>query len=102
MDYTWKIYNLKRTISDDVVNEISYGCIATSSSYSNRKISNLEITGSASDPGFIPYDDLTEGIVLSWVTGSIDKSSFELETSSSLANVIRDIEGKTEETGTPW
>ena len=100
MNYTWNIVNLKRTISDDVVNEIQYQCIAESASYSERQISLLEITGSSEDPGFIPYEDLTEGIVLAWVTGSIDKTSFELEVSSSLASQVNDV--NSEDYGLPF
>jgi hypothetical protein len=100
MNYTWNIVNLKRTISDDVVNEIQYQCIAESASYSERQISSLEITGSSEDPGFIPYEDLTEGIVLAWVTGSIDKTSFELEVSSSLASQVNDV--NSEDYGLPF
>lgn len=100
MNYTWNIVDLKRTISDDVVNEIQYQCIAESASYSERQISFLEITGSSEDPGFIPYEDLTEGIVLAWVTGSIDKTSFELEVSSSLASQVNDV--NSEDYGLPF
>ena len=100
MNYTWNIVDLKRTISDDVVNEIQYQCIAESASYSERQISSLEITGSSEDPGFIPYEDLTEGIVLAWVTGSIDKTSFELEVSSSLASQVNDV--NSEDYGLPF
>lgn len=100
MNYTWNIVDLKRTISDDVVNEVQYQCIAESASYSERQISSLEITGSSEDPGFIPYEDLTEGIVLAWVTGSIDKTSFELEVSSSLALQVNDV--NSEDYGLPF
>ena len=102
MEYTWSIINLKRTISDDVVNEIQYQCLAESASYSDRQISYLTITGSSEDPDFIPYEDLTEGVVLAWVTGSIDKSTFESETSASLALYINDVNGITEENGLPF
>ena len=92
MTYTWNIVDLKRTISDGVVNEIQYQCLAQSSSYSDRNISSLTITGSSEDPGFIPYDDLNEEVILAWVTGSIDKGAFEAELSASLASQINAID----------
>lgn len=106
MDYTWKIYNLTRTTSDDVVYEVIYGCIATTSSYTSsythRQASTLEITGSSSDPDFIPYEDLTEDIVISWVTGSIDPLAFKTEVSASLALQINHQNNITKETSVPW
>lgn len=94
MNYTWNIIDLKRTISDGVVNEIQYQCLAESASFTDRQISFLTITGSSEDPDFIPYEDLTEGVVLAWVTGSIDKGTFEAELSSSLALQINTIDNE--------
>ena len=102
MNHTWKIYDLKRTIADGVVNKITYACESEYSGSGTRKIGDLTITGSASDPDFISYTDLTEGIVVGWVTGSIDTSSIETENSSSIASNIVARAAITEKNGTPW
>lgn len=102
MTHNWKIYDLKRTISDNVVTEITYACESQLSGSNSRKIGELEISGSASDPDFIPFNDLTQDTVLGWVTGSIDTSVFETSNSSSIAQQIVAKEAITEVQGTPW
>ena len=102
MQHNWKIYDLKRTISDGVVNLVSYACESEHSGYGTRKIGELTLSGSASDPGFIAYDSLTEANVLAWVTSSVDTSSFESENSASIASTIVAQAAITESNGKPW
>jgi len=102
MNHIWKIYDLKRTIADGVVTEITYACESELSGSITRKIGNLSITGSTSDPSFVEYTDLTEGVVLSWVTGSINVSLTETENSSSIAQQITAQAAITESNGKPW
>jgi len=102
MQHTWKIYDLKRTISSGVVTEVKYACESSHEEHSRRKIGDISITGSASDPGFVAFEDLTEETVLGWITGSIDTSSIEVELSSSIANTINEIAAVTEANGKPW
>ena len=102
MQHTWKIYDLKRTISDGVVKLVTYACESDYSGSSTRKIGELTVTGSASDAGFIPYTDLTEANVLAWVTGSVNVVSIENENSSSIADSIVARAAVTESNGTPW
>ena len=102
MEHNWKIYDLTRTISDGVVNNVLYACESDHNGTGVRKIGELEITGSASDAGFIPYTDLTEAKVLTWVTGSVNVVSIENENSSSIASMIVAQAAITESKGTPW
>lgn len=102
MNHNWKIYDLKRTISDGVVNLVTYACESEYSGSSTRIIGELNITGSASDPDFIAYDNLTEANVLGWVTSSIDTSSLESKNSSSIASSIVARAAVTESNGKPW
>ena len=67
-----------------------------------RRIGDLEVSGSASDPDFIEYENLTEDIVLAWVTGSVNTSSIETENSSSVAEQVAAKAAITTGTGTPW
>ena len=53
-----------------------------------RKIGDTELTGSVDDADFIAFEDLTEEIVLGWITSSIDTSIFETENSSSIAQQV--------------
>lgn len=43
MIHNWKIYNLKRTISDGVVFEVTYGCESSHEDTFIRKINDFNI-----------------------------------------------------------
>lgn len=102
MNHSWKIYDLKRIKTDGVVTDVTYACESEYSGSGTRKIDELEVVGSADDPNFIPYADLTEAIVLGWVTGSVDTASIESENSSSIASSIVARAAVTASNGTPW
>lgn len=102
MNHTWKIYDLKRTITDGVITEITYACESQLSGSSTRKIGNLTVVGSADDADFIPYEDLTQDDVLGWVDSNVDKTVFETENSASIASSIVARAAITESNGTPW
>lgn len=63
-------------------------------------------TGSVSDPSFITYENLTENIVLGWITGSIDVTDIQTQNSASIAQRIQtflELEAeKTQSEGLPW
>ena len=102
MNHNWKIYDLKRTTADGVVKLVTYACESEDSGYGTRKIGELTVTGSASDAGFIAYDNLTEANVIGWVTGSINVAGIQNENSSSIASNIAAQAAVTESNGTPW
>ena len=43
MEYTWKIYDLKRTIDNGVVTSVTYACEGEHESNFDRKIGDLEV-----------------------------------------------------------
>ena len=102
MEYTWKIYDLKRTIDNGVVTSVTYACEGEHESNFDRKIGDLEVVGSTSDEGFVAFEDLTEEVVLGWVSSSIDQPSIELLISSSIQERVQIQSVITEATGTPW
>jgi hypothetical protein len=102
MNHTWKIYDLKRIIADGVVTKVTYACESELSGSTTRKIGELAVIGSADDADFIAYEDLTQDIVLGWVTSSIDTSSLETANSASIAASIVARAAITERNGTPW
>ena len=102
MNHVWKIYDLKRVIADGIVTKITYACESSEDKSSTRKIGELEITGSIDGDGFIAFEDLTEEIILGWVTSSIDTSIFETENSASIAQQIIRKAAITTKNGTPW
>ena len=102
MNHVWKIYDLKRVIADGIVTKITYACESSEDNSSTRKIGDIELTGSIDDDGFIAFEDLTEEIVLGWITSSIDTSIFETENSSSIAQQVIQRAAITTKSGTPW
>jgi len=102
MNHTWKIYDLKRNITDGVVTKITYACESELSGSHTRKIGELTVVGSTGDADFVAYEDLTQEIVLGWVTGSVDTASIETLCSASIATQIMVSNAITESNGTPW
>jgi len=100
--YTWTINYLKRTKTDSVVTEVGYLCESDYNGIDVTQTGNLTLTGSTSDEGFIPFNNLTEETVLEWVSSNVDKTSIEAQNSSSIAELIIREEAKTEIYGTPW
>ena len=102
MNHIWKIYDLKRTIADGVVTKVTYACESELSGSSTRKIGELTVVGSTDDANFVSYEDLTQEIVLGWVTSSVDTASIETLCSASIATQIMVSNAITESNGTPW
>ena len=102
MIHTWKIYDLKRTTSDGFVTDVTYACESQFSGSSTRQIGDLILSGSDLEPGFVPYEDLTESEVLGWVSSNVDENVIEIENSASIAQNIRAQAAITSSNGTPW
>lgn len=102
MVHNWKIYNLKRTISDGIVFEVIYGCESSHENFLTRKIETLFLSGSIDGDNFITYENLTETDILGWVDSNVDKSSIETANSSSIAEDILAKAAITEIDGVPW
>ena len=113
MTHTWYIKNIERNTSDGM---------ATKVDYQYKTLYNLEghrfpvgrdyygqvtlTTGSVSDPSFITYENLTENVVLGWITGSINVTDIQTQNSASIAQRIQtflELESeKTQLEGLPW
>ena len=84
MTHTWKIYDLKRTISNGVVTEVTYACESEDSGYGSRSIGSFNISGDPADAGFINYENLTESDVLGWLDANVNKQTFEDQNSTDI------------------
>lgn len=106
MEHIWKVIDLSRTVGDNVVTKINFqlrsSTVDPDPIFSDRKVGEVEISGSASDPGFIAYENLTEEVVIGWAKSQIDAGAWEAELSSSLAGGIREYTAPTHESGLPW
>ena len=102
MTHTWKIYDLKRVIADGVVSEVTYGCESNDGDFSTRKVGSFELEGSASDEGFVEFEDLNEADVLAWVTSNVDKSAIETSNETSITDQATFAATIEEKNGLPW
>mgnify|MGYP001576139443 CR=1 FL=1 len=103
MKHTWEIHNLNRTLSDGLIVSASYLCRTELNGESTRTIDQIELPyKDPSDADFIAYEELTQDIVVGWVTGSIDTASIYSNNSSSIAQIINDKNAITTGDGIPW
>ena len=109
---TWSVTDMQRTDSDGYVFLVYWSMVAASDgtpSYTASEGGKLRCEGNPSDPGFIPYADLTENEVLGWVYDSLiegdetpEEAKLRIE-----ANRTAKVQGQidkaaTEESGVPW
>jgi len=99
-NYEWKIVELERNASNGGIMVAHYSCTCTDSETGTFKTSvGVEsFSPDASDPNFIPFESLTEEIVLSWIQGDTFKEDME----SRLANEVNNIINPVVMTGLPW
>ena len=102
MEHIWKIYNLERITTTGFVTDVTYACESSYNGTFTRSIGDLLLSGSDSDPGFIPYEDLTESEVLGWVNAGVDEAAIETSNSASIAAMIVAEAAVTSSDGIPW
>jgi len=100
-------------IVSDMIHVVNTGEVITVySSYevqddvaSARKVFENDFVGDPSDPGYIPYEDLTEAIVIGWVKdalGATVVADTEAEVQAEFDIKKQEIENPTETDGLPW
>lgn len=102
MEHIWKIYNLERITTTGFVIDVTYACESSYNGTFTRSIGDLLLSGSDSEPGFIPYEDLTESEVLGWVNAGVDEAAIETSNSASIAAMIVAEAAVTSSDGIPW
>ena len=100
----WEVNKLTREAATGVVREVEWSL----SKLNPRKLMYttgvVNLTGSSSDPNFIPFENLTQEIVLEWITGSLNPQALYTELSSSWEDTKRPQSGSSPIAGlgTPW
>jgi hypothetical protein len=103
MTHTWEIHNLERQLSDGLILTASWYCKTELEGESDRSVGDVNLPyKDPSDADFVSYENLTEDVVLGWVTGSLDTASIYSNHSSSIANRINEINALTTGEGIPW
>ena len=105
MKTTTKIANLKRKPTTGLVFEVTYIMNFELESETDRKVGMIEFEGDETDPNFVPFEDLTEEIVLGWVTSTLGEeqiTAIETEFETRLQERIDKKASPEFLTGTPW
>ena len=105
MNTTTKIADLKRKPTTGLVFEVTYVMNFELEGETDRKVGTVEFEGNVNDPNFVPFEDLTEEIVLGWVTATLGEeqiSTIETEFETRLQEIIDKKLNPEFLTGTPW
>jgi hypothetical protein len=105
MKTTTKIANLKRKPTTGLVFEVTYIMNFELEGETDRKVGTIEFVGDVNDPNFVPFENLTETTVLSWVTSTLGEeeiTKIETEFETRLQERIDKKSNPEFLTGTPW
>lgn len=105
MTIAWQILDVKSQTVDGLVISITYGCTAQLERYVDRQVGEVTLDGSSSASEFIPYANLTEDVVISWVKnrlGSPAVAAIETQLSDSVSAKKAEVEARAVVGGLPW
>lgn len=72
MTTTWQILDTKRQVTTGVITKVTFQCTAQDGDRIYKKIANVTLQGtSPSLPGFIPFTELTQETVVTWVKAAL-------------------------------
>lgn len=97
---TWTIQNMTRTTDTGFVINVAWACTAQQDSASAFYGGTTTYVNNPDEPGFIPYDQLTEEIVLGWVYDALGDQKAEIEATLT-AKVEKQLNPVTAN-GLPW
>ena len=99
--YTWSIDTLERTTADGIVYNVRFTVAAADGTYSSSAYGNVPLEAPAEGDAVIPYDNLTEEVVLGWTRDALGAEQIEpLE--ARLQTELDEQAAPTKATGTPW
>ena len=95
--FNWQVVDMNRLTSDGFVVTVHYNVSATDGDY---QASTYGTTSYTQTPGetYIPYEDLTQPIVVGWVQEALGKDTVE----ASLQGQIDALKNPVQESGLPW
>jgi hypothetical protein len=97
---TWTIQNMTRDLSNGFVINVAWACTASQDSASAFYGGTTTYVNNPDEPGFIPYDQLTEEIVLGWVHDALGDQKAEIE--AGLTAKVEKQLNPTTANGLPW
>lgn len=95
--YNWSIVNMDRLTADGFVVTVHYNVSATDGTYN---ASTYGTVGYTEQPGetYIPYDQLTQEMVVGWVKASLGEATVENSLQSQIDAQINPVQAA----GLPW
>lgn len=100
MTITWNIQNMTRVIDDGFVINVAWACTAQQDTASAFHGGTTTYENNPDEPGFIPYDQLTEAQVLDWVYAGLGDQKVEIE--ATLTAKVEKQLNPTTANGVPW
>ena len=98
---TWAVNNMTRVIDDGFVVVVDWSCTAYATGAQGAYYGGqTTYTNDPTEPGFIPYDQLTEAQVLGWVYTSLGDQKAKIEATLT-AKVEKQLNPTTAQ-GVPW
>lgn len=98
MSVVWKIEQLERQTNTGGVVVAHWRATAQDEGYAATVYGSVGFTPDPTASNFVPYEDLTESNILTWVWGQVDKT----ETEASLAAQIETQKTPSVVSGLPW
>ena len=95
--YLWTISQMNRLTADGFVVTVHYNVSATDGTYNASTYGTVSYT---EQPGetYVPYDQLTQEMVVGWVQTSLGKYTVEASLQSQIDAQINPVQ----EAGVPW
>ena len=98
---TWSVQNMTRDLSSGFVINVAWACTASAEGAGGAFYGGTTTyTNDPSEPGFIPYDQLTEATVLGWVYEGLGDQKAEIE--ATLTAKVEKQLNPTTANGVPW
>jgi hypothetical protein len=98
---TWAVNNMTRVVDDGFVVVVDWSCTASATGVNGAFYGGqTTYTNDPAEPGFIPYDQLTQEIVLGWVYTGLGDQKAEIE--ATLTAKVEKQLNPTTANGVPW
>lgn len=97
----WKISQLERTTSDNGVIVAHWNCTETDGEFSGSVYGSHGFEYDASSPDFIPYENLTESVVIGWLKTAMGEETVAAH-EANVAAQIEAAKAPVTATGVPW
>lgn len=99
---TWAVTNMTRVLADGYVIKVSWTCTASAPGVGGALDGGQDnYQNNPDQPGFIPYDQLTQDIVLGWVWAGLGEGGKEAVEAKLTAKVEAQLNPVTA-SGVPW